>query len=73
MPVETYSSLPSTVLAFKRDHHIGRFDPAAPELQRRKVKEMWAEVDSAGTFGILSYLNFFFWFEGISLSRVKAT
>lgn len=59
MPAETYSSLPSTVLAYKRDHHIGRFDPAAPEAQQRKVRQMWAEVESAG---MLIYLLFFFFF-----------
>lgn len=51
MPVETYSALPSTVLAYKRDHHIGRFDPAAPEAQERKVREMWAEVERQGMLG----------------------
>lgn len=62
MPAETYSSLPSTVLAYKRDHHIGRFDPAAPELQRRKVKDMWDEVERAGMFGLF-YFSWDFWFD----------
>ena len=62
MPVEAYSSLPDTVLAYKRDHHIGRFDPAAPDIQRRKVKEMWDEVQRAGM--LMIYLFFFFGLNG---------
>lgn len=45
MPEETYETLPDSVLAYKRNHKIGRFDPAAPEIQDRKVKEMWKEVE----------------------------
>ncbi|KAL9127560.1 MAG: hypothetical protein Q9175_007708, partial [Cornicularia normoerica] len=45
MPESQYETLPDTVLAYKRDHKIGRFDPAAPEIQERKVKEMWNEVE----------------------------
>lgn len=45
MPESKYSALPDTVLAYKKDHKIGRFDPAAPEIQERKVREMWNEVE----------------------------
>ena len=45
MPDSTYEKLPETVLAYKKAHKIGRFDPAAPENQDRKVKGMWEEVD----------------------------
>ncbi|KAL8718607.1 MAG: hypothetical protein Q9225_004270 [Loekoesia sp. 1 TL-2023] len=45
MPVETYSSLPDTVLAYKRAHHIGRFDPHAPELKEKKVADLWKEIE----------------------------
>lgn len=65
MPVETYSSLPSTVLAYKREHRVGRFDPAAPETQQRKVREMWDEVERRGT------LEFFFFAIGIFVQRGK--
>ncbi|CAD6581115.1 MAG: hypothetical protein ASARMPREDX12_000364 [Alectoria sarmentosa] len=44
MPESKYETLSDTVLAYKKDHKIGRFDPAAPEIQERKVKEMWNEV-----------------------------
>lgn len=48
MPVETYSSLPDTVLAYKKSHHIGRFDPHAPESKEKKVADLWREIDAAG-------------------------
>ncbi|KAL8958028.1 MAG: hypothetical protein Q9193_004836 [Seirophora villosa] len=44
MPVETYSSLPATVLAYKRTHQIGRFDPHAPEWKERKAADLWKEI-----------------------------
>jgi hypothetical protein len=69
MPVETYSSLPSTVLAYKREHRIGRFDPAAPELQQKKVKEMWAEVERRGTHRLFfRFFGFLFSFFGWDFS-----
>ncbi|KAL8712848.1 MAG: hypothetical protein Q9220_003056 [cf. Caloplaca sp. 1 TL-2023] len=46
MPVETYSSLPDTVLAYKKSHQIGRFDPHAPEAKEKKVADMWREIDA---------------------------
>ncbi|KAF6219778.1 hypothetical protein HO133_003603 [Letharia lupina] len=45
MPESKYEALPDTVRAYKKDHRIGRFDPAAPEIQERKVREMWNEVE----------------------------
>ena len=45
MPVETYSTLPDTVLAYKRANRIGRFDPGAPSLQEQKIAEMWGEIE----------------------------
>ncbi|MCJ1307344.1 hypothetical protein MMC25_000990 [Agyrium rufum] len=48
MPEETYESLPDTVRAFKKAHKIGRFDPEAPELEKRKEVEIWHEVEDRG-------------------------
>ncbi len=48
MPVETYSTLPDTVLAYKKTHHIGRFDPNAPELKAKKVDDLWKEIAEGG-------------------------
>ncbi|KAL9028421.1 MAG: hypothetical protein Q9196_003213 [Gyalolechia fulgens] len=46
MPVETYSSLPDTVLAYKKTHQIGRFDPHAPALKEKKVTDLWKEIET---------------------------
>ena len=48
MPEETYSTLPDSVLAYKKSHKIGRFDPSAAEKQEEKLGEMWAEIEEKG-------------------------
>ena len=45
MPSETYSALPDTVLAYKKAHHIGRFDPNATEIQNAKVQRTREEIE----------------------------
>ncbi|KAL8815329.1 MAG: hypothetical protein Q9223_005529 [Gallowayella weberi] len=47
MPMETYSSLSDTVLAYKKSHRIGRFDPHAPEIEQKKAAVLWDEIDTA--------------------------
>lgn len=49
MPTEVYSARPSTVLAYKKAHQVGRFDPAAPEILEQKVAQMWKEVEERGS------------------------
>ena len=48
MPAETYSALSDSVLAWKRDKKLGRFDPNAPEIERTKIEALWADVDRRG-------------------------
>ena len=48
MPAETYDALPSTVLAYKKAHRIGRFDPNASDFQQRKIQDAWEEIESKG-------------------------
>ncbi|MCJ1352635.1 MAG: hypothetical protein MMC33_002619 [Icmadophila ericetorum] len=45
MPESTYASLPSTVLSWKKTNHLGRFDPNAPEIEKRKVQAHWQDVE----------------------------
>lgn len=49
MPESTYAALPDTVLAYKRSHKLGRFDPTVPETQERQAQEMWKEVEERST------------------------
>jgi len=53
MPTSTYETLPSSVLAFKKSHKLGRFDPSAPEIQAQKVKDAWREVEERSKFFFL--------------------
>lgn len=48
MPAETYSTLPDSVLAWKKANKLGRFDPHAPEIEKRKIHEGWTEVEARG-------------------------
>lgn len=44
MPADTYQSLPNSVLAYKKSHKLGRFDPALPSLEEQKLSTSWREV-----------------------------
>ena len=60
MPESKYVTLPDTVLAYKKDHKIGRFDPAAPEIQERKVREMWKEVEERSKSDTIPLIAFIY-------------
>lgn len=44
MPAAAYASLPDSVLAWKRNHQLGRFDPSAPAAAQGRLDALWAEV-----------------------------
>lgn len=44
MPASTYQNLPDSVLAWKKNNKLGRFDPAAPEVVKQKTEAGWKEV-----------------------------
>lgn len=52
MPTEMYSARPSTVLAYKKAHQVGRFDPAAPEILEQKIAQMWREIEERGSLDL---------------------
>lgn len=52
MPSEVYSARPSTVLAYKKAHQVGRFDPAAPEILEQKIAQMWKEIEERGSLNV---------------------
>ena len=37
--------MPDTVLAYKRAHHIGRFDPNVDEIQNAKIQRTWEDME----------------------------
>lgn len=44
MDASTYSTRPDTVLAYKRAHQLGRFDPSAPDTQTQKSEASFREA-----------------------------
>lgn len=51
LPTETYESLPNSVLAWKKNQKLGRFDPNAlspEETLRKQVEKDRAEVAKRG-------------------------
>jgi len=48
MPAATYEALPDTVLAYKRAHALGRFDPAAPTLAEHRAQGAQRELELRG-------------------------
>ena len=46
MPAETYATLPSTVLSWKKTHHLGRFDPTLPEKTAQREAAERAAIAS---------------------------
>ena len=45
MPESTYSNLSNSVLAYKRDNKLGRFDPAAPSQQQAQINHISREIE----------------------------
>ncbi len=45
MPPTEYESRTDSVLAWKKSHHLGRFDPAAPSIEQQKINASFREVE----------------------------
>ena len=48
MPLEEYESRPDSVLAWKKAKGLGRFDPKAPEAEKRREEALQQEVEERG-------------------------
>lgn len=48
MPKEQYETLSSSVLAWKKNEKLGRFDPTAPEKEKAKLAAVEREVEQRG-------------------------
>jgi tubulin-specific chaperone B len=48
MPIEQYEALPSTVLSWKKQKQLGRFDPDLSRREREKLDAQYLEVANAG-------------------------
>ena len=64
LPAETYETMPGTVLSWKKNQKLGRFDPdaASPEeMLKEQVEKEKAEIEKRGKSHFLSppYLSLF--------------
>jgi len=48
MPPEEYEGRTDTVLAWKKNQKLGRFDPNAPSLEQQKINAVLREIDERG-------------------------
>lgn len=48
MPIEQYETLSSSVLSWKKNQKLGRFDPNAQEKEKQKVQLGYQEVEQKG-------------------------
>ncbi|TKA82508.1 hypothetical protein B0A55_01226 [Friedmanniomyces simplex] len=48
MPPADYAARTDSVLAWKRTHHLGRFDPAAPAIQQRRLSASYRDAETRG-------------------------
>ncbi|KAE9961682.1 hypothetical protein BLS_001520 [Venturia inaequalis] len=48
MPAQEYETLPNSVLAWKKNQKLGRFDPNAPDLEQQKIKALEREIEERG-------------------------
>lgn len=46
MPIDEYEKKSDSVLAWKKSHQLGRFDPNAPSLEAAKIATTYREVTS---------------------------
>jgi hypothetical protein len=48
MPAQEYETLPNSVLAWKKNQKLGRFDPNAPDIEQQKIKALDREIEERG-------------------------
>lgn len=48
MPITEYENRTDSVLAWKRNQKLGRFDPNAPSIEQQKIKASEREVEERG-------------------------
>jgi tubulin-folding cofactor B len=56
MPESEYETRTDSVLAWKKNQKLGRFDPNAPSLEEQKIKALEREVEERGK-GIIFNLH----------------
>jgi tubulin-folding cofactor B len=52
MPETEYEARKDSVLAWKKNQKLGRFDPNAPTLEEQKIQALEREVEERGELSI---------------------
>jgi tubulin-specific chaperone B len=50
MPPAEYEARKDSVLSWKKNQKLGRFDPKAPSLEEQKIRATEREIDERGMF-----------------------
>jgi len=50
MPAEEYENRTDSVLAWKKNMKLGRFDPNAPSIEEQKIRTIRREIDERGKY-----------------------
>lgn len=50
MPAAEYETRTDSVLAWKKNQKLGRFDPNAPSIEQQKIRASEREVEERGKF-----------------------
>lgn len=48
MPTAEYESRTDSVLAWKKNQKLGRFDPNAPSIEQQKIRASEREIEERG-------------------------
>ena len=59
MPEEEYESRQDSVLAWKKDQKLGRFDPNAGTIEQQKIRALEREVEERSRFLLLLFTSTF--------------
>ena len=52
MPESEYEARKDSVLAWKKEQKLGRFDPNAPDVEQQKIRQLERDVEERGMFDV---------------------
>jgi len=52
MPENEYETRKDSVLAWKKAHNLGRFDPNAPDVEQQKIRQLERDIEERGMFDV---------------------
>lgn len=52
MPESEYEARKDSVLAWKKEQKLGRFDPNTPDVEQQKIRQLERDVEERGMFDV---------------------